>query len=236
MCRRELDRSRESIFSISGGSFGPCARIGCRSARQRPETEPRAVSGRFRRLSGDDGVALVEAAIHTPVFLLLVFGILEFGLLFNSYLTAANGTRDGGRMAAVMADKPDSDFEILRSVEAAVGALPRGTLSRIVIFRADDPHDAVPSSCADGLPSSGSNPCNVYDPSDFDLDSDAFGCKPSSPDRYWCPTDRNAALSDPPDYVGIWIQVDHEFATGLFGASRTIKDTTITRIEPQGLS
>jgi hypothetical protein len=189
------------------------------------------------RASGDRGATLVEAAIYTPLLFLLLFGVLEFGLAFRSYLTVSNGTRDGSRMASVIADRSDADFQILRDVKASTAAISASSVQRIVIWRATGPDDDVPAGCAAGVANSSSTtPCNVYEATDFERSEEDFGCDATDPDRFWCPTDRKSALSDPPDYVGIWIQVRHGFVTGMFGSDLTITDQTIMRIEPQGLS
>jgi hypothetical protein len=44
-----------------------------------------------RRLADAKGTALVEAAIITPLFLLLTFSIVDFGGLFYAYLALENG-------------------------------------------------------------------------------------------------------------------------------------------------
>ena len=59
----------------------------------------------------------------TPVFCLLLFGVLEFGLTFRDYLTVANASRDGARAdtkALYRSDDPgwsgltDVDFRVGR--------------------------------------------------------------------------------------------------------------------------
>ena len=47
------------------------------------------------------GVVIVEAAVILPVFILILIGILEFGLVFHNYLTLQNASREGARFAAV---------------------------------------------------------------------------------------------------------------------------------------
>ena len=43
------------------------------------------------------GQGLVEYALVLPVFLLITFGIMEFGFLFLQYSTIANAAREGAR-------------------------------------------------------------------------------------------------------------------------------------------
>lgn len=45
----------------------------------------------------DEGQDLVEYAIVLPLFLLLVFGVIEFGILFLQYNTITNAAREGAR-------------------------------------------------------------------------------------------------------------------------------------------
>jgi hypothetical protein len=55
----------------------------------------------MKRLRGERGANLVEFAIVLPVLLALVFGIVEFGIAFNDYISVRQGARDGARQAAV---------------------------------------------------------------------------------------------------------------------------------------
>lgn len=47
------------------------------------------------------GQTIVETALILPVILLLVFGIIEFGRMFNAYLVISNASRDGSRYASI---------------------------------------------------------------------------------------------------------------------------------------
>jgi len=59
-------------------------------------------STRRRAVKGDDrGAALVEFGIVAPMLLMLLFGIVEFGLLFGQKLDVSQGAREGARLASV---------------------------------------------------------------------------------------------------------------------------------------
>ncbi|MDP4088804.1 MAG: pilus assembly protein [Bacillota bacterium] len=47
------------------------------------------------------GQALVEFAIILPVIMLLLMGILQFGMMLNSYLEVQNAAREGARTGIV---------------------------------------------------------------------------------------------------------------------------------------
>jgi Flp pilus assembly protein TadG len=70
----------------------------------------------FRR---DDGAAMVEMAIVLPLFLLLVFGVIDFGRLLFTSNSMASAVREGARQAAVMADPVASQAVVKARVEAA---------------------------------------------------------------------------------------------------------------------
>jgi Flp pilus assembly protein TadG len=49
----------------------------------------------------EKGQALVEFAIILPVLLLILFGILQFGVTFNNYISVTAAAREGARKASV---------------------------------------------------------------------------------------------------------------------------------------
>jgi Flp pilus assembly protein TadG len=57
----------------------------------------------FMRVRGrsESGQALVELAFMLPTLMFILFAIVEFGSLYNSYETITDATRAGARMAAV---------------------------------------------------------------------------------------------------------------------------------------
>lgn len=183
------------------------------------------------------GAALVEAAFVTPVFFLLIFGILEMGLLYRDSLTNTNATKEGARAASVNGTNSDADFLILRSVNHGIEPIGLTNLDMVVVFKASGPGDEVPEECKT---SAQPGTCNRYTRSDFfrpirTAGGDAtgnFGCSAGvSVDRHWCPASRNTRLGES-EYVGVYIQSRHDYITGFFGASTTLHDTTIIRLEP----
>jgi hypothetical protein len=53
----------------------------------------------FARLRDEQGTSLIEAAIITPLLLLLTFSIVDFGALFYVYLALENGVSQATRFA-----------------------------------------------------------------------------------------------------------------------------------------
>lgn len=200
-----------------------------------------------RRARGSRGAALVEAAFITPVFALLIFGILEFGLAFRDYLTVANASRDGARAASAFGDDQYADYNVIQVIRQATKGFKPNEIRRLIIFDAGAVGGSVlnPSHPAHECLTAtvGSlNRCNVYDAADLKLPKSAFGCQPGQNlDRYWCPAalngqnGREVRASGPPDYIGVYVQTRHEFITGLFGPGINLEDELVMRIEPQDL-
>jgi len=70
----------------------------------RPGLSPRRVLRRLR--DTECGQALVEFAMVVPLFLLLLFALVDFGRAFYTWLLITNAAREGARAAAVQMDQP----------------------------------------------------------------------------------------------------------------------------------
>ncbi len=71
---------------------------------------------RRRRKDREKGQALVEFALLVPIFLLLVFTIVDFGMGFHAWITVTNGAREGARLGAVMATQQEIESRVYESV------------------------------------------------------------------------------------------------------------------------
>jgi Flp pilus assembly protein TadG len=49
----------------------------------------------------DSGASALEFAVILPVFLLMLFGMIEFGFAFQGQLAVTHAAREGARLAAV---------------------------------------------------------------------------------------------------------------------------------------
>ena len=69
---------------------------------------------RFRRLlrgRQDQGAAAVEFAVILPVLLLIVFGIIEFGFVFNTQIALTQAAREGVRYEALGTGTAEAEAE-----------------------------------------------------------------------------------------------------------------------------
>lgn len=187
---------------------------------------------------------MVEGAIVALPFFILIFGLLDFGLYFKSYLGVSAATASAARVASTQANALSADYHILTAVDRGAAALNRPDIQRIVIFRASDAEDTTPDAACLSGGAGVTGECNVYFPAAFELGEDEFDCDGvtgTATDTYWCAEDRHAYFAnndgiENPDFIGIYIEYNHEFLTGMFGDSKDFSATTVLRIEPQGLN
>lgn len=71
------------------------------------------IAGRLRKTEA--GQALVEFTLILPIFLLLLFAIVDFGRGFYTWVLVTNAAREGARMAAVQSDASTIDQRIYDS-------------------------------------------------------------------------------------------------------------------------
>ena len=172
----------------------------------------------------------------SPIFFLVLIGVFEFGLAFRDYLTLSSGTTAGARSASVSGDSNLADYQILQAIKANTIALNgSSTINDIVIFKATGPTSTLANLGMSGCTATATTTCNTYGASDLNRPSTDFGCTPSSPDRYWCPTTRKDRLSGPPDFVGVYVNVTHTNPTGILGSTRSFTSQVVMRIEPTAL-
>jgi len=65
-------------------------------------------------IKNERGASLVEFALVVPILLALLLGIIEFGWLFNGWITITGSAREGARMAAVGKEYEDIQEAIER--------------------------------------------------------------------------------------------------------------------------
>ena len=72
---------------------------------------------RARRKNGEKGQALVEFALLFPIFLLLLFAIIDFGMGFYSWITVTNAAREGARLGVVMATSQQIEDRVYQTAD-----------------------------------------------------------------------------------------------------------------------
>ena len=70
---------------------------------------------RARRKNGEKGQALVEFTLLVPIFLLLLFAIVDFGMGFYSWITVTNAAREGARLGVVLATEQEIEDRVYQA-------------------------------------------------------------------------------------------------------------------------
>jgi Flp pilus assembly protein TadG len=81
----------------------------------------------LKALKNQKGQALVEFAVVLPVILLLVLGIVQFGMLLNTYLSLTNAAREGARAGVV----GGTNYEITETIIKTSPSLNPGKMTII---------------------------------------------------------------------------------------------------------
>jgi hypothetical protein len=191
-----------------------------------------------RALKRDSGVALVEGAIIIPVLVLLLFGVIEWGLYMRDILSVTESARVGARTASALPRQDGFTQTTVDAIGKAGSALPKSQIDFIYVYKANNkgypgaPGNTV-MSCA-GYESS----CDrfVWNGSAFVLDPSTTPWMPkvAGPGNVnACPT---VATGGPPDSVGVYVQATHRWFTNLFGSQRTVRDRAVLRFEPKQIA
>ncbi len=87
----------------------------------------------------ESGQTMVEFALVAPLLLALVFGIIQFGIAFNNYLTLTDAVRAGSRQGAVSRALPDpraaAEARVRSAASTSLDSSVGGPLGITVTFR-----------------------------------------------------------------------------------------------------
>jgi Flp pilus assembly protein TadG len=85
---------------------------------------------RFRQINfrAERGQSMTEFALVLPVLALLLFAIIQFGIVFHDYVQITDATRAGARKAAVSRDLPNPVAGAVASVRSSAAGLDSGNL------------------------------------------------------------------------------------------------------------
>jgi len=81
------------------------------------------------QIRNEQGQAMTEFALVLPVLALILFAVIQFGIVFNNYITLTDATRAGARKAAVSRDDPNRDADVMAAVRSSATDLDGSKLS-----------------------------------------------------------------------------------------------------------
>ncbi len=99
-----------------------------------------------RRRGAEDGQALVEFALVIPVFLFILFGLLDVGRLVYTNSTLSQAAREGARLAAAEAGWIGVPIRPASATRAGSRERVRGPTSARPTWPRSSPTSAMPST------------------------------------------------------------------------------------------
>jgi Flp pilus assembly protein TadG len=81
------------------------------------------------RMKNEQGQTMTEFALVLPILVVLLFGIIQFGIAFNNYVTLTDAVRAGARKAAVSRNLSDPAGACKAAVLAAADNLDKTDLA-----------------------------------------------------------------------------------------------------------
>jgi Flp pilus assembly protein TadG len=88
------------------------------------------MSRRRHTIRDEQGQTMVEFALVIPILCVVLFGILQFGALYNDYVTLTDATRVGARRAAVSRFEPSPSAAAETAMRNAASGL---TASKLIV-------------------------------------------------------------------------------------------------------
>lgn len=189
------------------------------------------------RRNKEGGATLVEAAFVLPVLLLVVIGIVEFGLVFKDYLTVSYISREGARIAALAGDDTAADCAILSGLGSLITPGDLGRIQEIQIYKADPNTGNQGGSYNRALYNDGEDPTICTEPTGGQPND---GWTITYVGSGYPPTTRAVAVSGSTggyslDIIGVRVILNRTWMTGFgpFNGAMTVDESTITRMEPE---
>jgi Flp pilus assembly protein TadG len=81
------------------------------------------------RIRSEQGQTMTEFALVLPVLALILFAVIQFGIVFNNYVQLTDATRAGARKAAVSRQTSDPSGTAVAAVRSSAKDLKQSDLS-----------------------------------------------------------------------------------------------------------
>ncbi len=202
----------------------------------------RAPVGRVkRRVRGSAaGQAMTEFALVVPIFISLLFGLLELGMFLKGQAAYQEAAQQAVRVEAAAGNAYNADAQALAQLKTMLVGQDLSRIKLVQIYKANGTGGfAVPISTT--APFDNAHTDYIYSPG-----AGAFVCKIANPNNapqgqgppcanesYWDPVGRNTTVgsSIPLDHIGIAITYDYKGVTGVLPVMH-LSQIAATTIEP----
>lgn len=88
-----------------------------------------------KKLRSESGASAVEFALLLPVLMMILFGIIEFGLALHRQAILTNASREGARLGIVLSVPPITTAAVNTKINDYLGpaGIPPGTVGRTIV-------------------------------------------------------------------------------------------------------
>ncbi len=184
---------------------------------------------------------LAEGAIILPLFIAVIVGVVETGLLMQHRAEVRQSVASAARTASLSANDANADLRIIEELRRSLGPrLPE--VRYVIVFKASNGASRASNACVNSAETGGagvSDVCNVYSNAVLTAPDPAlFGYTTADPtrtaDQNWPARDRSATYSGGRDLIGIQVRAAYATATGILPSSA---DTyvSVIRLEARGV-
>lgn len=106
------------------------------TANYQPQLNQKAVNwmSKIFRSRNENGQTMVEFTLILPILCLVLFGVIQMGILFHAYITLTDATRAGARVAAVSSQDPNREGAVSAAVKNSAQNLDQ---LKLTVFRPD---------------------------------------------------------------------------------------------------
>jgi hypothetical protein len=101
---------------------------------------------------GKVGQALVEFALVLPILLLLMVGLIDFGVIMHAQIVVTNAAWEGARAGATIVNPAEGDAEIIGAVHRSAYGLDESKLIIDIDPEQDEPPRSQPFPAPRGAP------------------------------------------------------------------------------------
>ena len=183
---------------------------------------------------GDEGQAFVEFALLLPLLMLIVIGLMEFGMFINSRNAVEFASRDGSMLAAEGGNGAGTDCVVLDKVERDIVSPARNIrIQTVTIYWSDRNGDQMGNN-GNIYTRSGSTTCNYGGGQSLTVPYTLT--TPNYVEGVRCDVLAGCGGSHPGlDTIGVRVTYQHRWVTTLVQQTGTISFTvaSATRMEPQ---
>jgi hypothetical protein len=175
----------------------------------------------------------VEFALVFPLFMLLLFGVIEFAFILNAELSLNYATRDAALIAAEAGNSANADCLILQQVDADLNPpTSEGNVITVHIFSATEDGKPLATPKEQAYTRGGSTTCGALTvPYTVSTTDYPYNIRCSDLDRTTCASGFTGPANTGVDIIGVRIDYRYRALTPV-GFQTTMTVANAMRMEP----